>query len=58
MSLAPKWAKEAAVLGLRMQLLQLKALSAGPDNKVVQAMLEAELNLIAAEIRRLEAMPN
>lgn len=58
MSLAPKWAKEAAILGLRMQLLQLKATVSIPENRELEAMLTEELDEIAAAIRRIEAMPN
>ena len=51
MSLAPPWAKAAAVLGLRMQLDQL-ILSTGGE-VTMERILEH-----AAEIARIEAMKN
>jgi hypothetical protein len=58
MSLAPKWAKAAAVLGLKMQILSLRVNLAPEDAQELRGFLKATLDEFADEIKRIEEMPN
>jgi hypothetical protein len=57
MSLAPPWAKAAAVLGLEMQILQLR-LTASLLKDAPTQFLEATIHDFEVELERIEAMKN
>ena len=64
--MAPKWAKPAAILGLRMQFMQLtlalareinrNPLTNNADVEVPIDILRAEVKKFSDEIERIEAM--
>jgi len=56
MSLAPKWAKAAAVLGLRISILQAQAVVSELHDKPFQQILVKITEEYEDEINRIAAM--
>ncbi len=56
MSLAPKWAKAAAVLGLRISILQAQAIVSELHDKTLQQILVKITLEYEDEINRISAM--
>ena len=56
MSLAPKWAKAAAILGLKAQLLQLQISCEEDAVSSVRPLLLDKIREFAAELERIEGM--
>ncbi len=56
MSLAPKWAKAAAVLGLRISILQAQAIVSELHDKPFQQILVKITEEYEDEINRIAAM--
>jgi predicted nuclease of predicted toxin-antitoxin system len=57
MSLAPPWAKAAAVLGLKMQILQLRITATGNIGaESVSELIIDQIHSFEEELRRIEEM--
>lgn len=56
MSLAPKWAKTAAVMGLKAQILQLRISAALLPESAPLPFIKSAIDDYEAEVERIAAM--